>query len=176
MHHSGEETEEPTATPLRAGRSLLIRREESARTPCEADRIRGLRGRLETLERQERERQEYAGQLPCPECRLRSTLRDETTGEARCPHCCTPVDFCALYALTGIWKLHLVYLVLFTGLAGLLVGIAVYATSELWLKGLLGLVAAALALLSAPYWLYSTQQILWRWRCSRGAGTAGPSD
>lgn len=176
MDDSRKGAKELTEAPLRAGRSPLILREKSPRTAYEADRIRGLRARHEALERLEWERQEYAGLLPCPECGLWSTLRDDTTGDVRCSHCGTPVDFCALYALTGVWKLHVVFLVLFTGLAALLVGLAVYVASELWLKSLLGLVAIGPALLSVPYWLYSMQQILWRWRSGRGTGNAGPSD
>lgn len=140
--------------------------EAQAATPQRATRARALRLRGEALLQSHRRNRDREGLLPCPECSEWSDLFDPPSGILRCRHCGSQIHPCALYAHAGIWRFHVVCLVLFSGLAALGAWAAVSSVS-VPVRILASLGACVLALLSLPYWLYAARQLAWWLRTRR---------
>ena len=51
-----------------------------------------------------------------------------------CPRCGCHVDIRAIYEATGLWKLHLIYVILFTGLAAILCVVATRSGNHLLIR------------------------------------------
>jgi hypothetical protein len=97
---------------LEAMVATLEVQERRARTVGEANRLRAMKN--EAQMRLAIEKGEARGEKPikCPVC---DQLGDFT--EPHCPNCGSTLDWNALYAKVGLWKVYIVYIILFSLLA-----------------------------------------------------------
>jgi hypothetical protein len=168
--HSGSIEYERVERGLQATIDLLTRREQAAQRPQAAARERVFRHRAEAILEQHRTSREREGLIPCPACGHWSELWDETEQVLRCPTCGDRTEFPTLYAFTGIWGLHLVYILLFTGLALVFGRIGFSPALALPPRLMAGVAALFFAMLSLPYWRYCVWQAIWY--LGRGRGSA----
>jgi hypothetical protein len=139
---------------------LLTCREETAKLPAAAARHRELRHRVERLREEQRINREREGLLPCPTCGAWVKLAQKEVQGLQCPACGARTDFPTLHAVTGLWKLHLVFLALFTALAVVLGSVALSPAVPMMPRCIAGVATIPFIVLSLPYWQYGAQQIV----------------
>lgn len=148
-------------THLENAVEYLATEEEHSRTPEHAQRLRNIRRGMEAL--LEVEKGCARGEIPlvCPVC----DRPGDFTGQ-KCPNCGTRLDLCALWLRSGLWKVHVTFLIAFSGLAGWLGHTAAMAHPPV-VRAVAGVGALFFGVLSVPSWAWICRLAVWLGRAAK---------